>query len=282
MVIDGILAVVVLYQCDLKDSITLDTLNKSVMRSETVSLNVLVYDNSEQSHSDADLSLFPCLSIDYKHDELNPGVSKAYNIGAKRAKELNKIWLLVFDQDTTINIGYIQNLISAKQKYKTHQLIVPQLFQGETLISPCKYSYKRGSGLLRIGSGVNSLKNKSLLNSGLAIKLDLFDKVNGFDQDVKLYFSDFVFVDKLRKEVSEFVVLDDVFLHEMSSNDESDLKTFYGRLLLYCKGAKEAASHTNFIGKINYLLICLFRVFKVAVKHKSLLSFKCLKPFFNV
>ena len=38
--------------------------------------------------------------IHYISDPTNPGVSKAYNVGFELARQLNKKWLLLLDQDT--------------------------------------------------------------------------------------------------------------------------------------------------------------------------------------
>ncbi|NJL10556.1 MAG: hypothetical protein HC908_11370, partial [Calothrix sp. SM1_7_51] len=124
-----------------------------------------------------------------------------------------------------------------------------------------------GFHLKEIKPGYSSFKNRNLLNSGLLIKIEAFEKVGGFDEKVKLYFSDFSFINKFRKIYSQFVVINLTCLHGNSNFEAIDLDSALKRFGFYCEGAK-ASSH-DFFDFIWSPIFAFIRAIKLSLKFKS-------------
>jgi rhamnosyltransferase len=236
--VHGILAVVVIYNSRIEESETLNTLNKS-LESTSDYLDVVVYDNS----LDSDLvngSVFRkgFLNIHYFHDASNPGVSKAYNIAASYGEFLEKSWLLVLDQDTSFPVDTFSKYISAVKNNFALKLFVPVLKLADgRILSPARYWCKRGFGLKRISLGLHEFNHLSPLNSGMLISLDAFTAVGGYDERVRLDFSDFMFIERFRKRFSEFFVVDVVGVQGFS-DEERNVGKLNERFGWYCEGAR--------------------------------------------
>jgi GT2 family glycosyltransferase len=224
----------------------------------------MVYDNYPLYNN---LNSFSDGHVTYIADYNNSGVSKAYNCAAEIARNINKKYLLFLDQDTKIDELFFKkvSLLSPDNK-----LIVPILLNKGVVISPCKYVLGHGSSLSRkeLNTGLNNLNRRSFLNSGTIINLEVFQKSGGYNEDLPLYFSDFNFFEKVRKNISEYYLLDSEFHHEMASNDESNLEEFLVRFEYYCIGAMKC--YDGFWGKVMMFMNILFRGIKKTIAHKKI------------
>ncbi len=251
--------VIVLYKQKLNDSVSF----KSIIASNS-DIEILIYDNSP--HSDLNAKKYP--SINYIHDDRNLGVSIAYNKGAEVAKKNEKKWLLLLDQDTLLPDNFFSNLEFQIAQFPVSHLYSMHLYNDGQLISPGGYRFKKGYLLNHINTGTNKLDNLTFLNSGLLLSTDLFYRAGGYDTKVPLYFSDFVFVNRLRKFISTFVLLPINLIHNLSSNNELDIPAFKFRYNLYLTGAFEALkSERN--GYLSYYLTTFLRAVKLSVKLKD-------------
>ncbi|MEZ0485831.1 hypothetical protein [Fibrella aquatica] len=183
----------------------------------------------------------------------NPGVSAAYNIAGRLAKRLEKQWLLLLDQDTKLPIGFWKQYELSIEKYTNSPVHAPRLYDGEVLASPCGYLLYRGRVLTQIDAGITPMRGRNVLNSGLLVSVESFWKVGGYDESVGLYFSDFVFFDRLKNSYKNFAVVDIDLAHNLSSSDYSDLDVALHRFHLYCKGAY-AASKGDPVKKFLYTI----------------------------
>lgn len=280
---DSVLAIIVLYKTHLNESLTLNSLIAALAKAKK-KIDLFIYDNSPNAISQTALSRLQefFMNVKYINDPTNPGVSKAYNEGGRYAKTINKKWLLLLDQDTQIDPFFFINLNKSISIYSNESLFVPVLKQNNLILSPCKYFFKNGWPIKEIAVGKQDFKKRNFLNSGVVVSTELFEKVAGYDERVTLYFSDFVFFEKVAKVLDSYVVIDSVFVHSMSSNDTTNLHEFYSRFELYCKGIKQAMTLNTVGGKILYLTLALLRSFKLSVKFKSEKFIKiCNKTFFD-
>ena len=236
--IDGFLGVVVIYNIRIEDSWTLITLNRSLVKFSEY-LDVVVYDNS--LHSDlVNGSVFRkgCFNIHYFHDPSNPGVSRAYNFAASYGELLEKSWLMILDQDTSFPVDTFPKYVSAVQNNPSIKLFVPVLkISDGRIFSPSRYWCKRGFGLKRIAYGLHGFKGLSPVNSGMMISLDAFTSVGGYDERVKLDFSDFMFIERFRKRFEEFCVVDVVGVQAFS-DESTNVAVLNERFGWYCEGAR--------------------------------------------
>lgn len=272
---DQIIGVIVLYNKRLKESETVISLNKSVQHS-SVMLDMIVYDNSLLSDlTNSEVFIYDSLRIHYFHDASNPGVSKAYNFAAKVAKQLNKQWILLLDQDTTFPLESIEKYVQAIHQLPDIKLFSPILKLGTgNIFSPCRYYFKRGFGLKNITIGINSFQHISPLNSGMLIDLDSFGATGGYNENVKLDFSDFQFIERFKKMYSYFYVLDLICIQDFS-NSETDAKKLNSRYMIYCRDAINC-DRTSFWDGLEYFIVLFIRANTLAFRTKNPIFYKTL------
>jgi len=229
-------------------------------------MDILVYDNSPEPAYVKENS-FKNWKIHYIHDRSNPGVSKAYNEGFKIGKELNKKWLLLLDQDTTFPKDALIKYFDAMDYYKNSVLFAPVLRVNNKIYSPSRYYLKRGFHLKTIKMGLNTIRNKTLLNSGMCISLAAFEKIGGFNEKVKLYFSDFNFIDRYRRHYTNFIVLDTICEHKMFTIENKNTQSQLRRFIYFCEGARN--SSINFVDFCIYFSFALLRAIKLSITFRS-------------
>ncbi len=264
--IDLAASIIVLYNSKLEDSLTFQALRDSLLYTNNQIL-LIVYDNTINSQiiSDSLRDSFPGTII-YIHDKSNPGVSKAYNEAAKIATSKQLTWILLFDQDTNFGkdaLSYYLNAILTTNE----QIIAPVLrdITESNTYSPCLYQYKRGFWLKKINYGNSSFKNINFLNSGMCINLNLFNSVGGFNEGIKLYFSDFDFFARVYKVRKTYLQLDYVLIHSMESNTMESSDISARRFRIYMKSVSEVSSFDNLYGKMVYFFWAFLRACKMAL-----------------
>lgn len=263
-----LLGVLVLYKCRLEDSPAFITLEEALVKSGDT-LDLLVYDNTPEAQIEEQHTKAENIKIIYVADPHNPGVSKAYNVGADYARKNNKEWLLLMDQDTCFPSD-------AAGKYKDHiqrrqQVIgAPVLGNGAVCISPCKYRWGRGKALKNYQLGKNSFKSRSLLNSGLLIPLDLFYKAGGYNERIALDFSDHYFIEAVKKINSYFYLLDILCTHALSAC-EMDKNKVHARFIYYLKGAAEYNRKKSSWG---LEVMVVLRTIKLTLRFRSVIFLK--------
>ena len=262
--------VIVLYKTNLSESRTFQSLKDAVHNYDpTERIDLLVFDNSpspqiaiEQFNEESPFR------IHYLHDSQNPGVSRAYNRGAELAADLNKTWLLIFDQDTAMPADTLFHYQKALDVYPNYPVYAPQLYSGSLLYSPCRYRFGKGSNLPHIEPGIHSTNHRGILNSGLLIQLQAFRRVGGYDDTVRLYFSDLVFFGRLKKVYSQFVVVDCRLEHQLSSVDYGDKSVALNKFAAYCAGARQA-SRGNGFAYVNQGIMVGLRSLRMSWRFKS-------------
>ncbi len=230
---DSLSIIIVIYNTALDDSESFQSVG--AMAVNGAPLDILVYDNSPSSQHIAE---YPGLRITYYHDPENSGVSKAYNVGADHARKAQKEWVLLLDQDTTLPPEILGQYEMTVLQNPEKKLVVPILqLQNGKIFSPCRYKFKRGFYLDKISPGVHSLYQFSPVNSGILVSLSAFFEVGGYNEKVKLDFSDFQFIERFRKRHSTFVVME-VACQQDFSDDEVSFPGQTNRFRYYCEGAR--------------------------------------------
>ena len=264
--LDSLLIVLVLYKSDLETSESFQSI-EACLKNTSNSVDVFIYDNSPQQ---IDFSLNQYNSkIRYVWDYSNPGVSKAYNEGFAVAENDGKKWLLILDQDTEFDSDFLIKYYDACSSNTNLSLFAPilKLNSGE-IYSPCKYRFPRTAILKKIDIGVTELKNLSLLNSGMLISTNAFKEVGGYNERLKMDFTDFEFIDRYRKISHHFFVMDTVGIHGFSGiSDELDASL--SRFTRYCQSFVVMRSiHPSFSKKTMLLTISMLRSIKLSFKFR--------------
>ena len=230
-----LIACVVMYEQAIEKCITLNSLNKSLKNQ--FYLDVILYDNSTVKRENIInfKTLFNNLNIHYITDPSNPGVSKAYNEAAKMAETAGKKWLILFDQDTDIHESFIMHVLFNIQRHPCIQLFCPIIKSNNIIISPVFVSsiWQKPQISITPGTGIQLTKNFTLINSGVVISCDEFKLLGGYDEDLKLDFSDHYFFYKYKKRNKFFYVLPVINNHNLSSFFENDKQKVLKRFSIY-------------------------------------------------
>lgn len=264
--ISEVLGVVVVYNLPLAESKTLSSLSESLtlLNGE---MDLLIYDNSPAPLMSSEVHrMFP-FTIHYYHNPENPGVGAGYNAGAALAEKLNKKWLLILDQDTSFPNDALKKYVEGIENYQEHNLFAPILSSEAGIYSPSKYYFKRGKIWKNPRPGVHDLKNRMLLNSGLMINLHAFMQVGGYREKIKLYFSDFNFIERFRRRYKQFVALPIVCLHELADLSSLELPSASKRFTHYCEGAFRSVESKQDLMQI--WITVFLRAAKLSVRYKS-------------
>lgn len=128
--------------------------------------NLYIIDNSE----DINLNLRKrieeisnkCIYID---NNGNQGIANALNLGAKLAIGNGAEWLLTMDQDTSFNNDDFEKLVNIASNKNINDAIA--------IISPSHYKYEKD---------LYAFYDTIAMTSGNLIKLNIFKKLNGFDE----------------------------------------------------------------------------------------------------
>jgi rhamnosyltransferase len=271
--INNILAVIVLYKTHYQNSVTFQSMAKA-MEGLEAKLDIIVYDNSPEHLGCAESFEFGELKIHYKHDPTNSGVSAAYNYGARFAGNMPaKQWLLLLDQDTSFESAILKKYADAIEQFPEIKLFAPILkLSGGQIFSPCKFVFKRGFRLEEISPGRCSLQHISPVNSGMLINLDAFFKAGGYNERVKLDFSDFQFIERFKKTNPVFYVIDSTGFQDFS-NAETDTEKLNLRYAFFCDGAKHFEK-IIFTDHIQLFGVAFMRAVTLALRTRRLIFFK--------
>lgn len=265
--INNILFVIVLYKVKLEKSSSYVSLTECLKHTGKKG-NLYVYDNTPvQQEIDY---LNPYWNIEYIHDSNNSGISIAYNRAARYAESCDKKWLLFADQDTNFGKYYLKELVDKIECNLNINIFCPILeTKNGVIVSPSRLVFMRGCPIKNLKTGIFPLKNISIINSGLCVSLDAFSKAGGYNENIKLDFSDHYFVSKLSKHNSHFCIVADNIQQDLSTFSDSHVKVV-NRFRFYCNGAK------YFLGKNNLFslpIACTLRMLKLTYKYKDIRFF---------
>tara|TARA_R110002126_G_scaffold141128_2_gene285998 strand:- start:2201 stop:3055 length:855 start_codon:yes stop_codon:yes gene_type:complete len=262
--IEKVSVVIVLYKVRYEDSISFQSI-LAANRGEEL-LNLFLYDNSPKPQN---ITNAQGLNIIYHHDPDNSGVSKAYNTGADWAKQLKKSWMLILDQDTALPINIFEAYKNSLQEFPNVKMIAPLLrLDDGRIFSPFKYSFKRGFHLKSITPGEYSLFKIAPVNSGMFLDLDTFFASGGYNNAVKLDFSDFQFIERFRKLSSTFCLMNLECIQDFSDN-EASFSNQLNRFKFYCEGALEI-SKEGITDWLQYVAIVFVRAANLAWRYKNM------------
>jgi GT2 family glycosyltransferase len=256
-----LLIVIVAYRKDFTKSVLLNDINLN-----DDSIDVLIYDNSPEVQ---DISRWGFVT--YVHDPKNSGVSKAYNLAFDTARELNKKVVLILDQDTNFKLNYLKDYLSCYTRFGDSFIYAPKICDTQKLkiYSPAKLQKFVGKAIPYesfSADDIFDLTGNSVINSGLMIPVSIFEKINGFNENIKLDFSDIYFIEKY-KEINPSVILVPIEMeHSLSGDEQPDKNKELHRFKYYCNGAKELARSLH----VSTTYTCLRRMLRLMVKYYTI------------
>lgn len=271
-----VLPVIVLYKTKLNASqsvCSLLTQNTSALGID----KIFVYDNSPEASPQQTGTDAGGIEVVYHHDPLNSGVSRAYNTAARYASEQGYDWLLLLDQDTLLPAGALECYRDAMRAHPHIPLFAPVLKTAKGAIcSPCEYRFHRGFTPKQVNPGLADFQHWAPINSCMMVSTEKLLAVNGYNERAFLDFSDFQFIERLRRVYPQFCIVDFTALQDFS-NDTTDVNALTRRFKLYCQCARGCERH-SVADSLQYLMIVTLRMLKLTLRTRSL-SF--LKIYFS-
>ena len=268
-----ILCVLVLYKQKLYDSVSYNKVVKTPDFSGDMGL--FIYDNSPSPmHSSKE---FEGLNYYYVSDVCNPGVSKAYNEGAKYAKQNGFDWVLLLDQDTDFQDNqFINNCVKYVEVNPNVVVFVPKvLFNDNIILSPLPTRHHIAYQRELQSDMIHPLKKVSIINSGTLIRTDIFIKSGGYNERVPLDFSDHQFFERIRSVVEGFYLMN-YTLYQSFSNNVDDISALKTRFKFFCIGARNYQA--NYSSKLDIAFVVFKRWISLTLRT---MSFDFTKIMFN-
>jgi GT2 family glycosyltransferase len=177
---------------------------------------------------------------EYISDIENPGVSKAFNVGAQVARRQGCTHLLFLDQDTGFPRNALSTYVAGIEAHPDCNLFAPVLLSGKKIYSPCRNVLNLNAPLHRISPGLLPTRGLTILNSGMCVSVKAFEEAGRFDESIPLDFADHDFFRRYRSKFKSFVLFDIVCEHGFADNEASDLDPAVTRFGFYCKGARNS------------------------------------------
>lgn len=237
--------------------------------------DVFIYDNSPVPQHAVAAGL-PA-GCEYVSDTANGGISKAYNAAGRYAREKGYGWMLFLDQDTVFAPGILNEYRAVIDTGKDIRLIAPPMKMSESLyMSPVKVRFHMARPSCRVPQGKASLWHYSPINSGLAVEVEAFHQAGGYNEKVKLDFSDYQFIRRFRKWYPDFYVLRGVCNQSFSNEVEPGYRKLR-RFELFCLSLKHCERDGLFDGFCYFLVV----VKRMASLMWQTRSFKPVKSVFS-
>lgn len=269
-ILDKILAIVVIYNRDLSESETIISLGNDI-NNEKGSLDLFIYDNSnikQETHKYLGFRV-----LEHFYDGKNVGVSAAYNEGVRFAKKINKEWVLLLDQDTSFEAGTLSEYSNNLKDNPDINLFSPIIkLENGSIFSPFKKIFKRGIVLKKVEPIRYSLNKYSPVNSGILVRISSFIEANGYNEQVKLDFSDIEFIRRFSKFNKEFKVIDALCIQDFS-NDEMNIENLNTRFRFFCDGVKNCYKNNGY-EEFQYFIVALIRMMMLIIRTKKIIFIK--------
>ncbi len=221
--------VIVLYQCDLSDSTSFQSLEKLLkQRNSDISYDLLIYNNDTTrtiTHS-----IYTVIN-----SSNNQMLAGAYNFSLNRAIESRKEWILLVDQDTEIPEKYFIEVEKFLLNNPKDEIVaaVPFLVFHNRAVSPemtKRFTWRQDKVLTHgIYQGrVSGFNSMSLLN------VKFLSSIGGFNKSYPLDMLDHWVYNQINKSDKKICVLDVQITHNLSLLDKKNYMPFerYKKFLL--------------------------------------------------
>jgi GT2 family glycosyltransferase len=213
-----ILCVIVIYNRNIEESQSINSLLESYSANKEPfeAFKLIIYDNSLEKHEI--LNTIP-FEYEYVYKGNNDGVAKAYNYALNFSGEGFFDWLLLLDQDSSLPIDFVLNLVELVTKIESNKnivAIVPKVFYRNKLISPSKILW---GGIHRPidekYTGISTFP-VTTIGSGVLLRMPFLKEIGGFNEVYWLDWLDhwlFYTINTLGKKI---YITDSVIEHELS------------------------------------------------------------------
>jgi GT2 family glycosyltransferase len=262
---ERVLVVIVVYKKRLQETPAFESI--AALQSDTAKLLVYVYDNSPMPQEVNVGNVF------YFHDQLNSGVSRAYNMAFEFARKAGKKWMLLLDQDSQIPLSTFAAYPVAVGIFNRQEVFVCEMKDEKKTVSPYRVRFGKGWRSTNLAPGTLSFDSYYVINSGMLITVDGFAKAGGYDPDFPLDLSDVVFCDRLKVHEKSFVLVNGKGIHALSANDPvQSAEQARSRFTIFCDALFNYKAKYNSSAWVNVPL--LSRALRLSIHHRHFFFLK--------
>jgi GT2 family glycosyltransferase len=209
-----LLAVVVIYKMQPRDSSTLQTL---VATAENISpdeldLKILIWDNTPGGQDVGELPT----GVLYEPAPHNPGLAQAYNRALELAETEGYDWLLTLDQDSFLPANFlarIANLTRELSPTLAIGAIAPQVIADGRNISPFRFMFGAIPRWFNYGFVGVSESITIPVNSGTTLRVTALRQIGGYDPMFPLDVSDIDLFYRLQNSGKRVYIAGDLLVH---------------------------------------------------------------------
>ena len=223
-----IYAIVVLYQCTLAESHSVASFATILEQHPELAphFSLMLYDNSPQAQA---CTLQCGVAVQYVHDASNGGLARAYNFALARSEMQGGAWLLLLDQDTSLTVAFLSELVAASTALAGQTeiaAIAPKLLVHGQVYSPAasfaaQLRNQFRPNALPLSEALVGVQGEVLYpyNSGSALRVTALRSVGGFPEEFWLDFLDHAIYHALFKKGFALYVLAAGLVHDSSYAD---------------------------------------------------------------
>lgn len=264
---------VVLFKEPIGKSNTLLSLIKLAEYLNKVNAKVIIWDNSPEKQSISELERLNFFSNhQYFHTPENMSLAKIYN----KMYVFNNSYdiLMLFDQDSYVEMDYFIKIQDALEKNPTVNLFLPIIKVEELIASPADRKFVSGKYWNQLRRGLIKAKDKLAITSGMAISIKyLVTHHPCFNEELNLYGIDTDFMIQYEKRNRYFFVIDYVMEHNLSFFENESMDKKIMRFRDHKKSLKiifkKESELLYFMATISLFLSAL----KLSIKHRTLIFF---------
>jgi len=211
----NLLAVIVIYNCDICESKTVNSL-LSIKKNVFDRFKIIIYDNSCKEQ---DIAINFPFQYQYTHSRINGGVVKAYNFAFGIAIKEKFDWLMLLDQDSELNEDYFIKINETLIKINNEDNVVscvPKIFHGDTFFSPSKVLWGEVHRPIDVSHVGISDREIMAIGSGTVVRTSFLEEINGFNELFWLDYLDQWLFHTIFSNGKKVYVIDSYIKHELS------------------------------------------------------------------
>lgn len=266
-----ILVVLVLYRMDLAESSSFQSLLRNFPDNDFEEIHLLIFDNSPVQGRVAGMPAG--LSVHYRHDPANGGLSAAYNCALELGNDLGCTWLLLLDQDSELPRSFLAELAASIREFDGDEglaAIVPQVRGQRSILSPHTIRLGFVKPITAWSRRVES-RRMTAINSGTAVRIAFLNEVGGFSRKYWLDFMDYWLFNRIHKSGKRVGLSGSAMEHHMTLDTGTMALPRYVNML--DAEARFVLEELPAMERVLYLLRLWGRVLKqIAIQHDSAMA----------
>lgn len=228
-------ALIVIYNKSCLESTTFKFIRKYKKK-----MNIIVFDNSTIDYGNSEYC--EKQNITYYTVNQNIGLSRAYNFILNKIKLSKSNYILILDDDTTLNDNYIREVLETIN-IDNADVLLPLVWSNNELISPSSVSFNCRVKQIKDVSFINR-KNITAINSGMVIRTSIYNDIK-YNENLFLDYVDHDFMKNIREKNYNIKILSSSIYQSFSRNEKQPLSSVKIRFNIYKKDFKKYCINCN-------------------------------------